>query len=48
MTTGSDGLTTFTFSPTQRVALGQTITSTATDPEGNTSEFSAPETVVAR
>ncbi len=46
--TGPDGLATFAFSPAQRVAVGHTITATATDPEGNTSEFSAPEAVVAR
>jgi hypothetical protein len=33
---------TFTFSPEQRVGLGQRITATATDPANNTSEFSAP------
>jgi hypothetical protein len=35
----------FTFTPGQRVALGQTITATATDPAGNTSEFSATREV---
>jgi CSLREA domain-containing protein len=35
----------FTFSPEQRVGLGQRITATATDPAGNTSEFSAPREV---
>ncbi len=48
VTTGSDGLATFIFSPTKRVAVGQTITATATDPGGNTSEFSAPRAVVAQ
>jgi CSLREA domain-containing protein len=33
---------TFTFSPEQRVGLGQRITATVTDPANNTSEFSAP------
>jgi CSLREA domain-containing protein len=36
---------TFTFIPNQAVSAGQNITATATDSEGNTSEFSAPETV---
>jgi CSLREA domain-containing protein len=36
---------TFTFIPNQAVSAGQAITATATDSEGNTSEFSAPETV---
>lgn len=48
VTTGSDGLVTFTFSPSQKVVVGQTITATATDPGGNTSEFSAPREVVAQ
>ncbi len=47
VTTGPDGLATFVFKPARRVALGQAITATATDPEGNTSEFSAPRSVVA-
>jgi len=36
---------TFTFSPANTVAQGQKITATATDPGGNTSEFSAPREV---
>ncbi len=48
VTTGADGLVTFTLNPTQRVPLGQTVTATATDPEGNTSEFSAARSVVAQ
>jgi CSLREA domain-containing protein len=36
---------TFTFIPNQAVSAGQTITATATDSEGNTSEFSAPRTI---
>jgi len=31
-----------------RVGVGRTVTATATDPAGNTSEFSGPTTVVAR
>jgi CSLREA domain-containing protein len=38
--TDSSGNASFTFSPNQRVALGQRITATATDPNANTSEFS--------
>lgn len=41
VTTDGDGNATFTFVPPQRVPRGQFITATATDPEGNTSEFSA-------
>ncbi|MDP9476675.1 MAG: hypothetical protein M3R38_13490 [Actinomycetota bacterium] len=47
VTTGPDGLVPFVFEPARRVALGQAITATATDPEGNTSEFSAPRSVEA-
>jgi hypothetical protein len=43
--TDSSGNASFTFTPNQRVALGQRITATATDPNGNTSEFSAPREV---
>jgi CSLREA domain-containing protein len=43
-----DGLASFTFSPASKVALGQAITATATrNATGDTSEFSAPKTVVA-
>ena len=46
METNASGNTgTFTFFPEQRVGLGQRITATATDPGGNTSEFSAPREV---
>ena len=46
VTTDSNGDTgTFTFSPEQRVPLGQRITATTTDEWGNTSEFSAPREV---
>jgi CSLREA domain-containing protein len=37
---------TFTFSPANAVAVGQRITATATDPDGNTSEFSGALKVV--
>ncbi len=46
VTTGPDGLATFVFEPARRVVVGQTITATATDPEGNTSEFSSPRSVL--
>jgi len=45
--TDGSGNVTFAFSPAQRVALGRTITATATSPAGDTSEFSAPRTVVS-
>ncbi len=48
VTTGPDGLATFAFEPARRVAVGQAITATATDPAGSTSEFSAPRSVVAQ
>ena len=45
--TSANGNTgTFSFSPAQKVPDGRNITSTATDVDGNTSEFSAPEEVV--
>jgi CSLREA domain-containing protein len=47
VTTDASGNATFTFSPTQRVGLGRTVTATTTSPVGNTSEFSAPRSVVA-
>jgi hypothetical protein len=53
ITTSVDGLRSFTFTPTTSVAVGQTITATATtdttagDPTHETSEFSAPRTVAA-
>jgi len=48
VTTDGSGNVSFAFSPAQKVGLGRTITATATSPAGNTSEFSAPRTVVAR
>jgi hypothetical protein len=45
VTTNSSGNASFTFSTATSVSSGQTITATATDPTGNTSEFSAPKTV---
>jgi len=41
LTTGTDGNITFTVSLPIKSGDGQVITATATDPEGNTSEFSA-------
>ncbi|MDQ4120631.1 MAG: carboxypeptidase regulatory-like domain-containing protein [Acidobacteriota bacterium] len=41
VTTDSNGNVTVNFTPSGTVPMGQFITSTATDPEGNTSEFSA-------
>ncbi len=48
VTTSVDGLNSFSFSPKKAVAAGKTVTATATDSLGNTSEFSAPRTVVAQ
>ncbi len=45
VTTDSNGLATIRFSPRTKFGAGLTITATATDPGGNTSEFSAPITV---
>jgi CSLREA domain-containing protein len=47
VTTDGSGNVPFTFKPASKVAKGRTITATATDPAGNTSEFSAPRTVAA-
>jgi len=48
VTTDGSANATFAFSPASKVALGQNITSTATDPLGNTtSEFSAPKKVAS-
>jgi len=47
VTTDGSGNATYSFSPAQKVALGRTITATATNPAGSTSEFSAPRTVVS-
>ncbi len=44
-TTNKNGNVSITFSPAQKVAVGQNVTATATDPNGNTSEFSAPRNV---
>jgi hypothetical protein len=43
----ASGKASFTFSPATRVPVGQTVTATATDGQGNTSEFSAPRTVAS-
>ncbi|HEX5849244.1 MAG TPA: CSLREA domain-containing protein [Rubrobacter sp.] len=45
VTTGSNGNASFTFSPASKILTGQSVTATATDSSGNTSEFSAPRTV---
>ncbi len=45
VTTDSGGNISFTFTPAQAVAVGQSVTATATDSGGNTSEFSAPREV---
>jgi hypothetical protein len=42
VTTNANGNVSFRFTPSQKVAVGQVVTATATDPEGNTSEFSTP------
>lgn len=48
VTTDGSGNATFTFSPSSKVAVGQTITATATkNTTGNTSEFSDARNVVA-
>ena len=43
VTTNSNGNVSFEFQPAQAVPTGQTVTATATNSGGNTSEFSAPE-----
>ena len=48
VTTHASGDVTFAFTPKDKVGLGRTITATAISPGGNTSEFSAARTVVAR
>jgi len=46
VSTNANGNTgTFSFSPTQVVPEGHTITATATDPDGNASEFSTAKPV---
>jgi hypothetical protein len=47
VTTDGSGNVTFAFSPAQKVGVGRTITATATNPAGSTSEFSAPRTVIS-
>lgn len=47
VTTNSLGNASFTTSPVSAVAVGQTVTATAADLAGNTSEFSAPRKVAA-
>jgi hypothetical protein len=45
VTTNANGNISFDFQPAQAIPAGQTVTATATDPGGNTSEFSAPRSV---
>ena len=46
VSTSADGLRSFAFEPDKKVSVGRNITATATDPDGNTSEFSGSEEVV--
>jgi hypothetical protein len=48
VTTNADGIATFSFAPSQALPAGQRVTATATDAGRNTSEFSAPRTVVSK
>jgi hypothetical protein len=48
LATDGSGNASFTFTPTQTVSKGQFITATATDLDGNTSEFSAAKKVVRK
>jgi trimeric autotransporter adhesin len=48
VTTKANGNAPFTLSFAETVRAGRTVTATATGPGGNTSEFSAPRTVVAQ
>ena len=43
--TDAGGNASFTFNTPKSVPVGRSVTATATDPSGNTSEFSAPRTV---
>jgi hypothetical protein len=45
--TDAGGDVSFTFKPGKKVTVGQRITATASDLEGNTSEFSTPRRVMA-
>lgn len=47
VTTGSDGMVSFTFEPQKKIPVGRGVTATATDEVGSTSEFSAPRPVTA-
>jgi hypothetical protein len=48
VSTNSNGVASFTFSPARAVLVGQRITATATNSGGNTSEFSVSRQVVAQ
>ncbi|MGP0065234.1 MAG: beta strand repeat-containing protein [Isosphaeraceae bacterium] len=47
VTTNGSGSASFSFAPASVVGAGLNITATATDPHGDTSEFSAPATVLS-
>ncbi len=48
MTTNANGDAAYIFTTSKALAAGQRITATPTDAGRNTSEFSAPRTVVAK
>ncbi len=48
VTTNANGDAAYVFTTSKALAAGQRITATATDAGRNTSEFSAPRTVVAK
>ena len=47
VTTDGSGNAVFSFTPAQKVGVGRTVTATATNPAGSTSEFSTPRTVTS-
>jgi CSLREA domain-containing protein len=47
VTTDGSGNAVFSFTPAQKVGVGRTVTATATNPAGSTSEFSVPRTVAS-
>jgi CSLREA domain-containing protein len=47
VTTDGSGNAVFSFTPAQKVGVGRTVTATATNPAGSTSEFSAPRTIAS-
>ncbi|MGH3086613.1 MAG: hypothetical protein ACRDSJ_04765, partial [Rubrobacteraceae bacterium] len=48
VSTNSKGKVSFAFEPKQTIPAGRAMTATATDPGGDTSEFSAPRGVARR